>query len=150
MFGFNPAGNHAMMSHISRVDLAHISRISRAHPAHISRTSRAYLAGFDADSHSAVTEFFPFFLLYRNDDGSTEATAKMWAKGQLTASYKVARDMPEMCPRYVRDMPEMCPRYARDVPESTTTYCALTTCINLYSLGRLRRHLTAHLLYNLI
>ena len=53
-----------------------------------------------------MTEFFPFFLLYRNDDGSTEATAKMWAKGQLTASYKVA----EMFPRYARDMPEMCPR----------------------------------------
>ena len=56
----------------------------------ISGLSRAHLAGFDADSKWAVTEFFPFPLLYRNDDGTTEATAKMWAKGQLTASYKVA------------------------------------------------------------
>ena len=70
--------------------MADLSRISRAHLRHISRTSRAHLAGFDADSKWAVTEFFPFPLLYRNDDGTTEATAKMWAKGQLTASYKVA------------------------------------------------------------
>jgi len=41
---------------------------------------------------------------YRNDD--------------TTRRMRLARDLPETCPRLARDLPETCPRLARDLPET--------------------------------
>ena len=48
----------------------------------------------------------------------------------------VARDVPEICPRYAQDMPEVCPRYARDMPEKYAKKVGAKCPLFLQNLGQ--------------